>query len=162
MPSTGRQPPGRQPHGGPLYPPSSSGHGQRSYHRPAGDFGLGDVSTRSRAPKQGRGWEHSEGLEWRHGCSERETLAPPGDAADSGPLFLPPRLSAHGSHPDGCCFATFSSWRALSQQVRCPHLLWGRARLSLYACCHLPVSLVLFPRRGAGGMRSPRQAGPLF
>ncbi|XP_039705752.1 CREB-regulated transcription coactivator 2 [Pteropus medius] len=68
VPSTGRQPPGRQPHGGPLYPPSSSGHGQRSYHRPAGDFGLGD-------------------------------------------------LSAHGSHPDGCRFATFSSWRALSQQL---------------------------------------------
>ncbi|XP_015997363.2 CREB-regulated transcription coactivator 2 [Rousettus aegyptiacus] len=44
VPSAGRQPPGRQPHGGVLYPPSSGGQGQRSYHhRPAGDFGLGDL-----------------------------------------------------------------------------------------------------------------------
>ncbi|KAF6292691.1 CREB regulated transcription coactivator 2 [Rhinolophus ferrumequinum] len=38
-----QQPPGRQPHYGTLYPPSSSGHGQQSYHRPMSDFSLGNV-----------------------------------------------------------------------------------------------------------------------
>ncbi|XP_032948374.1 CREB-regulated transcription coactivator 2 isoform X3 [Rhinolophus ferrumequinum] len=38
-----QQPPGRQPHYGTLYPPSSSGHGQQSYHRPMSDFSLGNL-----------------------------------------------------------------------------------------------------------------------
>uniref|UniRef100_A0A671FEY4 CREB regulated transcription coactivator 2 n=1 Tax=Rhinolophus ferrumequinum TaxID=59479 RepID=A0A671FEY4_RHIFE len=40
---SGGQPPGRQPHYGTLYPPSSSGHGQQSYHRPMSDFSLGNL-----------------------------------------------------------------------------------------------------------------------
>ncbi|KAG8519953.1 CREB-regulated transcription coactivator 2 [Galemys pyrenaicus] len=41
---SGGQPTGRQPHYGALYPPSSSGHGQQSYHRPMSDFSLGNLS----------------------------------------------------------------------------------------------------------------------
>ncbi|XP_054567833.1 CREB-regulated transcription coactivator 2 isoform X5 [Eptesicus fuscus] len=40
---SGGQPPGRQLHYGTLYPPSSSGHGQQSYHRPVSDFSLGNL-----------------------------------------------------------------------------------------------------------------------
>ncbi|XP_060057494.1 CREB-regulated transcription coactivator 2 isoform X3 [Erinaceus europaeus] len=40
---SGGQPPGRQPHYGTLYPPSSSGHGQQAYHRPMNDFSLGSL-----------------------------------------------------------------------------------------------------------------------
>ncbi|XP_006177254.2 CREB-regulated transcription coactivator 2 isoform X4 [Camelus ferus] len=40
---SGGQPPGRQLHYGTLYPPSSSGHGQQSYHRPMSDFSLGSL-----------------------------------------------------------------------------------------------------------------------
>ncbi|XP_064449663.1 CREB-regulated transcription coactivator 2 isoform X7 [Mirounga angustirostris] len=43
MQPSGGQPPGRPPHYGTLYPPSSSGHGQQSYHRPMSDFGLGNL-----------------------------------------------------------------------------------------------------------------------
>uniref|UniRef100_A0A7N5JJG7 CREB regulated transcription coactivator 2 n=1 Tax=Ailuropoda melanoleuca TaxID=9646 RepID=A0A7N5JJG7_AILME len=43
MQPSGGQPPGRPPHYGTLYPPSSSGHGQPSYHRPVSDFGLGNL-----------------------------------------------------------------------------------------------------------------------
>ncbi|XP_006861540.1 PREDICTED: CREB-regulated transcription coactivator 2 [Chrysochloris asiatica] len=42
QPSCG-QPPGRQLHYGTLCPPSSSGHGQQSYHRPINDFSLGNL-----------------------------------------------------------------------------------------------------------------------
>ncbi|XP_036198735.1 CREB-regulated transcription coactivator 2 isoform X2 [Myotis myotis] len=44
---SGGQPPGRQLHYGTLYPPSSSGHGQQSYHRPVSDFSLGNLSLHS-------------------------------------------------------------------------------------------------------------------
>ncbi|NIG60856.1 CREB-regulated transcription coactivator 2 [Pontoporia blainvillei] len=40
---SGGQPPGRQLHYGTLYPPSPSGHGQQSYHRPMSDFSLGNL-----------------------------------------------------------------------------------------------------------------------
>lgn len=56
MQPSGGQPPGRPPHYGTLYPPSSSGHGQQSYHRSVSDFGLGNVST------QVTGLEAGEGL----------------------------------------------------------------------------------------------------
>lgn len=51
---SGGQPLGRPLHFGSLYPPSSGGQGQPSYHRPGSDFGLGSVSTR--VQKQGEGW----------------------------------------------------------------------------------------------------------
>lgn len=37
------QSPGGQLHCGTLYPPSSTGHGQQSYHRPMSDFSLGNL-----------------------------------------------------------------------------------------------------------------------
>ncbi|XP_045640390.1 CREB-regulated transcription coactivator 2 isoform X2 [Ursus americanus] len=46
MQPSGGQPPGRPPHYGTLYAPSSSGHGQQSYHRSVSDFGLGNLSPR--------------------------------------------------------------------------------------------------------------------
>lgn len=156
MPSAGRQPPGRQPHGGVLYPPSSGGQGQRSYHhRPAGDFGLGDVSTRSRAPKQGRGWEHSEGPEWCQGRSERETLAPPGNTAGLGlPSCRVRPLLPRSCLRAACARATATLTRALpgarAVSAGAAPAPLGAVPACRAACCHLPVSLLLFLRRGGG------------
>lgn len=55
MQPSGGQPPGRQLHYGTLYPPSPSGHGQQSYHRPMSDFSLGNVSTRVPSSEAGEG-----------------------------------------------------------------------------------------------------------
>uniref|UniRef100_A0A8C2VCI3 CREB regulated transcription coactivator 2 n=1 Tax=Chinchilla lanigera TaxID=34839 RepID=A0A8C2VCI3_CHILA len=44
-PKPPQQPPGRQPHYGPPYPSGSSGHMQHPYHRPGGDFSLGNPET---------------------------------------------------------------------------------------------------------------------
>ncbi|XP_022346635.1 LOW QUALITY PROTEIN: CREB-regulated transcription coactivator 2 [Enhydra lutris kenyoni] len=43
MQPSGGQPPGRPLHFGSLYPPSSGGQGQQSYHRPVSDFGVGSL-----------------------------------------------------------------------------------------------------------------------
>ncbi|XP_044122335.1 CREB-regulated transcription coactivator 2 isoform X3 [Neovison vison] len=44
---SGGQPLGRPLHFGSLYPPSSGGQGQPSYHRPGSDFGLGSFTMES-------------------------------------------------------------------------------------------------------------------
>ncbi|XP_047560136.1 CREB-regulated transcription coactivator 2 isoform X4 [Lutra lutra] len=43
MQPSGGQPPGQPLHFGSLYPPSSGGQGQQSYHRPVSDFGVGSL-----------------------------------------------------------------------------------------------------------------------
>ncbi|XP_047560138.1 CREB-regulated transcription coactivator 2 isoform X6 [Lutra lutra] len=45
MQPSGGQPPGQPLHFGSLYPPSSGGQGQQSYHRPVSDFGVGSQFT---------------------------------------------------------------------------------------------------------------------
>ncbi|XP_047560135.1 CREB-regulated transcription coactivator 2 isoform X3 [Lutra lutra] len=47
MQPSGGQPPGQPLHFGSLYPPSSGGQGQQSYHRPVSDFGVGSPALRS-------------------------------------------------------------------------------------------------------------------
>ncbi|XP_047560139.1 CREB-regulated transcription coactivator 2 isoform X7 [Lutra lutra] len=47
MQPSGGQPPGQPLHFGSLYPPSSGGQGQQSYHRPVSDFGVGSFTMES-------------------------------------------------------------------------------------------------------------------
>lgn len=101
---SGGQPPGRPLHFGTLYPPSSGGHGQQSYHRPVSDFGLGSVSIRVQKQGGGRGggaggapphrwWPvHAESADLRAGLHAPRVTALPAQG-----FCLP------ASDPSSCC-----------------------------------------------------------
>lgn len=148
MQPSGGQPPGRQPHYGTLYPPSSSGHGQQSYHRPMSDFSLGNVSTRVPSSEAGEG-PHGIAGAISVGTSRwvGQLLPPPGTRRCRlrAPVFL--HLSPPPA-PAPSCLRTASSLgppaltRCLPRTHRlCPsrygaHTHWGPC---------LPLSLCLLP-----------------
>lgn len=149
------QSPGGQLHCGTLYPPSSTGHGQQSYHRPMSDFSLGNVSTQISNTGAGEGlavglkgpeWSCWRTLDWAIWVGRDPSPPQVTQHCQLGLLSscIQPHSRLLSQLPQGSflfddgCSHPFSSWHvhALSREVRCLHQLWVPCLLLSF--CLLP------------------------